>query len=104
MKLLEPIKVKDIEFKNRVMMSPMCMYSVEKQDGIATDFHYQHYVTRAMGSVGYIMVESTAVLPNGRISYEDLGLWDDGTFVLDSIESVLDFLCAIITCRQKIKN
>lgn len=77
MKLLEPIKVKHTEFKNRVMMSPMCMYSVEKQDGVATEFHYVHYVTRAIGGVGYIMLESTAVLPNGRISYEDLGLWDD---------------------------
>src|SRR5690554_2391007 len=77
MKLLEPIKVKDTEFKNRVMMSPMCMYSVEKKDGIATDFHFVHYVTRAVGGVGYIMLESTAVLPNGRISYEDLGLWSD---------------------------
>lgn len=92
MKLLEPIKVKDIAFKNRVMMSPMCMYSVEKQDGIATDFHYQHYVTRAMGAVGYIMVESTAVLPNGRISYEDLGLWDDAQIaplkkIVDAVHS-----------------
>ena len=77
MKLLESITIKDMTFKNRAMMNPMCMYSVEKQDGIATDFHYQHYVTRSMGFVGYIMVESTAVLPNGRISYENLGLWDD---------------------------
>lgn len=77
MKLLEPISIKNIAFKNRIMMSPMCMYSVEKQDGIATDFHYVHYVTRAVGGVGYIMLESTAVQPNGRISYEDLGLWDD---------------------------
>lgn len=77
MKLLEPITIKGMTFKNRVMMSPMCMYSVMKEDGVATDFHYTHYVTRAMGGVGYIMLESTAVQPNGRISYQDLGLWDD---------------------------
>jgi len=77
MKLLEPIKIKGKTFKNRVMMAPMCMYSVSKQDGIATDFHLMHYTTRAMGGVGYIMIESTAVLPEGRISLEDLGLWDD---------------------------
>lgn len=77
MKLLEPVTIKKTTFKNRVVMSPMCMYSVEKKDGIATDFHFVHYVTRAVGGVGYIILESTAVLPNGRISYEDLGLWSD---------------------------
>ncbi len=77
MMLLSPMTIKQTTFKNRVVMSPMCMYSVEKQDGVATEFHYNHYVTRAVGGVGYIMIESTAVLPNGRISYEDLGLWDD---------------------------
>lgn len=77
MKLLEPITIKSTTFKNRIMMSPMCMYSVYKKDGVATDFHYLHYTTRAMGGVGYIMIESTAVLPEGRISMEDLGLWDD---------------------------
>ena len=92
MKLLEPIKIKNIELKNRVMMSPMCMYSVDKQDGVATDFHFVHYVSRAVGGVGYIMLESTAVLPNGRISFEDLGLWDDSQIaplkkIVDAVHS-----------------
>lgn len=75
--LLAPYTIKSVEFKNRVMMSPMCMYSVFEQDGKVTDFHLTHYGTRALGQVGLIMVESTAVLPNGRISQEDLGIWSD---------------------------
>lgn len=75
--LLAPYTIKSVEFKNRVMMSPMCMYSVFEQDGKVTDFHLTHYGTRALGQVGLIMVESTAILPNGRISQEDLGIWSD---------------------------
>ncbi|MBN3489948.1 NADPH dehydrogenase [Acholeplasma equirhinis] len=77
MKLLQPMTIKNYTFKNRVVMPPMCMYSVEKEDGIATPFHFAHYVNRAIGGVGYIIVESTAVLPNGRISMNDLGIWSD---------------------------
>lgn len=88
MMLLSPITIKQTTFKNRIVMSPMCMYSVEKQDGVATEFHYNHYVTRAVGGVGYIMVESTAVLPNGRITYEDLGIWDDKH--VESLKRIVD--------------
>lgn len=56
-------------------MSPMCQYSAI--DGIATDWHFVHYATRAVGGVGLIIQEATAVLPEGRISPGDLGLWDD---------------------------
>lgn len=77
MKLLTPITIKNKTFKNRVIMPPMCMYSVEKMDGIITDFHYTHYLTRAYAGVAGIIFESTGVLPNGRISYQDLGLWND---------------------------
>lgn len=58
-------------------MSPMCMYSSIEQDGMITPFHLSHYISRAIGQVGLIMVESTAVQPEGRISEEDLGIWDD---------------------------
>lgn len=75
--ILDPFVIKNHTFKNRIMMSPMCMYQVYKKDGVATNFHYTHYTARALGGVGYIMIESTAVLPNGRITYEDLGLWSD---------------------------
>lgn len=55
----------------------MCMYSCPNQDGIANSWHFTHYTTRAVGQVGLIIVEATAVTPQGRISMEDLGIWDD---------------------------
>lgn len=58
-------------------MSPMCMYSCDNQDGMITPFHMTHYVSRAVGQVGLIMVEATAVQSEGRISEFDLGIWDD---------------------------
>jgi len=88
MKLLEPITIKNLNLKNRVVMPPMCMYSVDKEDGIATDFHYTHYTTRAIGGVGYIVIESTAVMPNGRISMNDLGIWSDDQ--IDGLKRIVD--------------
>ncbi|MGY3777287.1 NADPH dehydrogenase NamA [Isobaculum melis] len=76
-KLLAPYEIREMTFKNRVVMSPMCMYAVEKKDGIVTDFHFTHYGSRAVGQVGLIMLEATAVLPEGRISEQDLGIWSD---------------------------
>ena len=75
--LLEPITIKNTKFKNRVVLPPMCMYSVEKEDGMPTDFHLAHYLTRAIGGVGYIIIESTAINQSGRITSKDLGIWDD---------------------------
>jgi NADPH2 dehydrogenase len=68
--------IKDLTLKNRLMMSPMCQYSSDAT-GQVTDFHLVHYASRAVGGVGLIMVEATAVSPNGRLSDEDLGLWSD---------------------------
>lgn len=70
-------KFKGLELKNRVVMPPMCQYSVEKKDGVATDWHYLHYVNRAIGGAGFIMIEMTDVEPDGRITDFDLGLWSD---------------------------
>lgn len=75
--LLKPAQVAGLDLKNRVVMSPMCMYEVAKEDGIATDFHFAHYGARALGGVSLIITESTAVLPDGRITKNDLGLWND---------------------------
>lgn len=75
--LFSPFKIKELNLKNRVVMPPMCQYSVEKKDGIATDWHYLHYVSRAIGGAGFIMIEMTDVEPDGRISDYDLGLWSD---------------------------
>ncbi len=62
--------------KNRIVMPPMCMYSAE-EDGIVKDFHETHYISRAVGGVGLIIIEATGVTPNGRISSNDLGIWSD---------------------------
>ncbi|MUT66862.1 NADH:flavin oxidoreductase/NADH oxidase [Paenibacillus sp. NEAU-GSW1] len=75
--LFSPFKIKGLELKNRIVMSPMCQYSVANQDGIAADWHYLHYVSRAIGGTGFIIIEMTDVEPDGRISNFDLGLWSD---------------------------
>ncbi len=76
-KLFSPIDFKGITLKNRIVMSPMCMYSSMEKDGMIIPFHLTHYVSRAIGQVGLIMVEATAVQPEGRISEQDLGIWSD---------------------------
>jgi len=74
--LLSPYEENGIFLKNRVVMPPMCMYKAQS-DGRILPFHLVHYTTRAMGGVGLIIVEATAVEARGRISDTDLGLWDD---------------------------
>lgn len=74
--LLSPYEENGIFLKNRVVMPPMCMYKAEN-DAHVTPFHLVHYTARAMGGVGLIIVEATAVEARGRISDNDLGLWDD---------------------------
>lgn len=75
--LFSPYSFKSLKLKNRVVMPPMCQYSVDNKDGIATDWHYIHYVSRAVGGTGLIIIEMTDVEPDGRISDFDLGLWSD---------------------------
>lgn len=75
--LFTPYEMMDLKLKNRVVMPPMCQYSVPNKDGIATDWHYNHYVSRAIGGAGLIIIEMTDVEPDGRISDYDLGLWSD---------------------------
>ncbi|MGG0716595.1 NADPH dehydrogenase NamA [Robertmurraya massiliosenegalensis] len=76
-KLFSPYSIKDLTLKNRIVMAPMCMYSSENEDGKVEDFHITHYVSRAVGQVGLIIQEATAVTPQGRISSKDLGIWSD---------------------------
>ena len=75
--LFTPYAIKNLNLKNRIVLSPMCQYSVESKDGIATQWHYIHYVSRAIGGVGLIIMEVAAVEPRGCISDHDLGLWSD---------------------------
>ena len=66
-KLFESFTLRDVEFKNRIIMAPMCMYSCHNEDGKVEDWHKIHYATRAVGQIGLIIVEATAVQPQGRI-------------------------------------
>lgn len=75
--IFTPIKLCGLELKNRIVMPPMCQFSVQNKDGIPNEWHYVHYVSRAMGGVGLIILEMTNVEPNGRISDRCLGLWSD---------------------------
>ena len=77
-KLFEPIEIRGVTLRNRIVMSPMCMYSCPEQDGKVQDWHLVHYPSRAVGGAGLLIVEATAVQPAGRISNEDLGIWEDG--------------------------
>lgn len=74
--IFKEFNIKNLKLKNRIVMAPMCMYSADNE-GYANDFHYIHYSARAIGGVGAIIVEATAVEPRGRISDRDLGIWDD---------------------------
>ncbi|KAJ7636988.1 putative NADH:flavin oxidoreductase 1 [Roridomyces roridus] len=74
-KLFEPLDIKGVTFKNRIFVSPMCQYS--SSDGHATDWHLVHIGGFATRGVGCIMIEATSVVPEGRISPEDAGLWTD---------------------------
>jgi 2,4-dienoyl-CoA reductase-like NADH-dependent reductase (Old Yellow Enzyme family) len=74
-KLFTPLKIRDIEFRNRVFVSPMCQYCSE--DGSPTNWHLVHLGSRAVGGAGMVMVEASAVSPEGRISPFDSGLWND---------------------------
>ncbi len=74
--LFSSFALRGITLRNRIAMSPMCMYSAA-EDGIATDFHLAHLASRATGGVGMIITEATAVEPRARISPNDLGLWND---------------------------
>ncbi|MBA4032006.1 MAG: NADH:flavin oxidoreductase [Planctomyces sp.] len=73
--LFSPYSLKDVTYKNRIVVSPMCQYSSE--DGVANDWHLVHLGARAVGGAGLVIAEATAVSPEGRISPGDAGLWND---------------------------
>src|ERR1700739_3416085 len=73
--LFDPLTIRDLKFSNRVFVSPMCEYSCI--DGYATDWHFVHLGSRAGGGAGLVLTEATAVVPEGRISPQDLGIWSD---------------------------
>jgi 2,4-dienoyl-CoA reductase-like NADH-dependent reductase (Old Yellow Enzyme family) len=73
--LFDPLAIRDLTLANRVVVSPMCQYS--STDGFANDWHFVHLGSRAVGGAGLVLTEATAVLPQGRISPQDLGIWSD---------------------------
>ena len=89
-RLFSPLKIRDLTLKNRIVMSPMCQYSAT--NGLANDWHFVHYGTRAVGGAGLIVVEATAVLPEGRITPGDLGLWNDEQ--IPGLKRIVDFIHA----------
>lgn len=74
-RLFEPLTLRDMRFKNRIFVSPMCQYS--SPDGMPTDWHLVHLGSRAVGGASLVMVEASAVSPEGRISPDDSGIWAD---------------------------
>ncbi len=75
--LFEPLPIRGITIRNRVWMPPMCQWMVTAHDGIPNNWHLVHYGSRAAQGFGLMIVEATAVTPDGRITVQDLGLWDD---------------------------
>lgn len=87
-KLFSSLTIGDITLKNRIIMSPMCQYSAT--DGFASDWHLVHYGTRASGGAGLIIMEATAVSPEGRITPGDLGLWNDDH--IQGLKKIVSFI------------
>lgn len=87
-KLLSSIKIRSLELKNRIVVSPMCQYSAK--DGIPNDWHLVHLGSRAVGGAGLVITEATAVSPEGRISPADTGIWSDEH--LKAFKRITDFV------------
>ncbi len=86
--LYSPIKFRNIELKNRWVMSPMCMYSAI--EGMPNDFHLVHYGSRAQGGTGLLIAEATGVVPEGRITNGCTGIWNDEQ--AESFKRIVDFV------------
>ncbi|CAE7100048.1 unnamed protein product, partial [Rhizoctonia solani] len=87
-KLFQPLKIRDVEFKNRIWVAPMCQYSAV--DGHMTDWHLVHLGGFATRGAGTIMLEATAVTPEGRISPECPGIWSDTH--IPPMKRIVDFI------------
>ncbi len=87
-RLFSPYQLKNLTLKNRLVMAPMCMYMAENKEGYVTDWHVTHYGSRAIGQVGLIIIEATAVTAQGRISEHDLGIWDDSH--IEGLKRIVD--------------
>src|ERR1039458_4966210 len=88
MNLFDSFQIRDISFRNRIAVSPMCEYSSE--DGFANDWHLVHLGARAIGGAGAVITEAIAVVSEGRISPSDLGIWKDAH--VENLARVVRFL------------
>lgn len=88
--LFEPLTLRGLTFRNRAWVPPMCQYSAENLDGVATPWHAVHYGSLARGGAGAVIVEATGVTPEARISPQDLGLWNDEQ--RDALVPIVDFM------------
>lgn len=86
--LFEPLTIRNTTFRNRIIVSPMCQYS--SQDGFANDWHLVHLGSRAAGGAGLVFTEAAAVVPEGRISPEDLGIWKDEQ--IEQLSRITEFI------------
>jgi 2,4-dienoyl-CoA reductase-like NADH-dependent reductase (Old Yellow Enzyme family) len=86
--LFTPLTLREIELKNRIVVSPMCEYS--SQDGFANNWHLVHLGSRAVGGAALVITEATAVSPEGRISPGDLGIWKDAH--IEKLKEITDFI------------
>ena len=88
--LFSPLTLRSLTLRNRTVVSPMCQYSA--RHGVANDWHLVHLGRFALGGFGLVIVEATGVTPEGRISYGDLGLWNDAQ--IGPLRHIVEFLHA----------
>ena len=86
--LFDSLAIRDVQFANRIFVSPMCQYSSD--NGFANDWHFVHLGSRAVGGAGLVFTEATAVLPEARISPQDLGIWSDNH--IEPLERIVRFI------------
>ncbi|WP_460776056.1 NADH:flavin oxidoreductase/NADH oxidase [Microbacterium sp. GXF7504] len=90
--LFTPLTIRDVEVRNRLWVPPMCQYAATDQDGMPTPWHLVHLGALARGGAGAVILEATAVVPEGRISPQDLGLWNDAQ--RDALRPLVEFIRA----------
>jgi 2,4-dienoyl-CoA reductase-like NADH-dependent reductase (Old Yellow Enzyme family) len=86
--LFSKLRMRDVDFANRIVVSPMCQYS--SVDGYANDWHFAHLASRAVGGAALVFTEAAAVTPEGRISPQDLGVWSEKHF--EPLERIARFM------------
>lgn len=75
-KLFDPVSLGALTLRNRLILPPMCQYTVAAKDGVPVPWHLAHLGARAAGGFGMVVAEATSVSPEGRISDQDTGLWN----------------------------